>query len=328
MATRRYPHIIVVMVYREGMSSLVLHHEPAGTLATATLDTWQSVAGAWLLTFPSVNTQAAYRRDLGQYAAFLTELGLTDPLAAPRPAVDAYARHLEDLGLKPASRARKLAAVSSFLRYAAEEGVVDRNPAAHVRRPHVSAESPRLGMNATEARRVVVAAEAASPAHRALVALCLGAGLRVSEALALRPNDLTEEAGHRVARVSGKGGRERVVPLSPSAWSLLLPALEQSTSATEPIIRGPQGGTIDRHRALRMIEALGRAAGLGHALRPHDCRHTAATLALNAGAPIHRVQDLLGHASPQTTQRYVAHRERLENSAAYTLGAVLGGAVA
>ena len=76
-----------------------------------------------------------------------------------------------------------------------------------------------------------------------------------------------------------------------------------------------------------MVEALGKAAGLEHPLRPHDCRHTAATLALNAGAPIHRVQDLLGHASPTTTQRYVAHRERLENSAAYTLGAVLGGAL-
>jgi len=315
------------MVYRPGMTSLELAPTPAGTLTLASPTRWEEVAGAWLVTFPSENTRNAYLRDLLQFAAFTTELGITDPLAAPRPAVDAYARHLEALSLKPASRARKLAAVSSFLRYAAQEGVVDRNAAAHVRRPPVSAESPRLGMNATEARRVVVAAEAASPAHRALVALCLGAGLRVSEALALRPMDLTEEAGHRVARVSGKGGRERVVPLSPSAWSLLLPALEASPAPTAPIIRGPQGGTIDRHRALRMIEALGRTAGLGHTLRPHDCRHTAATLALNAGASIHRVQDLLGHASPQTTQRYVAHRERLENSAAYVLGSVLGGAV-
>ena len=74
-----------------------------------------------------------------------------------------------------------------------------------------------------------------------------------------------------------------------------------------------------------MVEALGRAAGVAHALCPHNCRHTAATMALDAGAPIHRVQGLLGHASPATTQRYVAHRERLDSSAAYVLGKALAG---
>ena len=74
-----------------------------------------------------------------------------------------------------------------------------------------------------------------------------------------------------------------------------------------------------------MVEALGRAAGVAHAHCPHDCRHTAATVALHAGAPIHRVQGLLGHASPATTQRYVAHRERLDSSAAYVLGKALAG---
>lgn len=287
---------------------------------------WETVAGAWLASYSSENTRAAYRRDLAAFTEHLAGLGIADPLTAGRPAVDVYARHLEELGLSPASRARKLAGVSSFYAYAAEEArVIDRNPAGNVRRPKVSADSPRLGMSTEEARRVVAAAEQSGPAAQALIALCFGAGLRVSEALGLTPADLTTEAGHRVARVVGKGGGVSTVPLSPPVLRLLAPALEAATDGG-PIIRGPKGGKIDRHQAGRLVEALGRRAGLEHTLRPHDLRHACATLALEAGAPLHRVQQLLRHASPTTTQRYTHHRDRLDSSAAYALAGLLGGA--
>jgi site-specific recombinase XerD len=286
---------------------------------------WETVAGAWLASYASENTRAAYRRDLRAFAEHLAGLGIADPLTAGRPAVDTYARHLEELGLSPASRARKLAGVSSFYSYAAAEGVLDRNPAGAVRRPKVSADSPRLGMSTEQARRVVAAAEQSGPAAQALIGLCFGAGLRVSEALALTPADLTTEAGHQVARVVGKGGGVSTVPLSPPVMRLLTPALEAATDGG-PIIRGPKGGKIDRHQAGRLVEALGRRAGLEHTLRPHDLRHACATLALEAGAPLHRVQQLLRHASPTTTQRYTHHRDRLDSSAAYALAGLLGGA--
>lgn len=284
---------------------------------------WRQLAGAWLLEYPSVHTQDAYRRDLQQWADYCAHtLGGTDPLKASRPWVTHYARHLDTLDLAPSTRARKLAAVASFYAYAVAAGSVAANPAAGVHRPRVPNESPRLGLDREAARRVIAAAEAATAAHRALIALCLGAGLRVSEALAVTPADLTTVRGHQVVTVTGKGGKARSVPLSPQALALLSAALEGCPADT-PVVRTDTGELIDRHRALRMVEALGRRAGVGHRLRPHDLRHTAATLSLDGGAPIHRVQDLLGHSSPTTTTRYVQHRERLDHSAAYVLGTAL-----
>ena len=97
-------------------------------MARLGIDQWEQVAGAWLMSCSSENTRSAYRRDLAQYVGFVTGLGIANPLAASRPAVDAYARHLEAAGLTPASRARKLAAVDSFYAYAGSEGVIDRPP--------------------------------------------------------------------------------------------------------------------------------------------------------------------------------------------------------
>jgi integrase/recombinase XerD len=309
------------------MTSTELSTTTAGTLAGLESQRWEVIAGAWLASYSSENTRAAYRRDLYAYAAHLAELGIPDPLTASRPAVDTYARRLEDEGLSAATRARRLASVSSFYAYAAEEArAIDRNPAGNVRRPKVSADSPRLGMTSEEARRVIAAAEAATPAHRAIVALSFLGGLRISEALSITPADLRTEAGHRVLTVTGKGGKVATVPVSPQALRLLADALEAAEADGGPLIRGPRGGRIDRHQALRMVEALGRTAGLEHKLRPHDLRHACATLSLEAGAPLHRVQDLLRHASPTTTQRYTAHRDRLDGSAAYSLAALVGAA--
>lgn len=284
-------------------------------------ETWERVAGAWLASFSSVNTQDAYRRDLLRFVEWLTGEGVTDPLRVHRSMLDAWARTLEQAGLSAATRARRLAAVSSFYRYALAENLVEYSPAAHVRRPKVSGDSPRLGMSKDEARQVVALARRSSPAHRALLGLTLGVGLRVSEALAVTPADVTTEGGHRVVKVAGKGGKVRTVPVSPMVAELLADALAACPPGCT-VVHDPDGSRLTRWAALRMIEWLGKDAGIAR-LRPHDCRHTAATLALDAGAPIHRVQDMLGHSSPTTTQRYVAHRQRLDGSAVYVLADVL-----
>lgn len=301
----------------------------AATPATLTPDpTWFVVARDWLECQRSPHTRDAYARDFDQFQLWLRTARppVGHPLEARRIHVDEYAISLRRF--KPATQARKLAAVSSYYAYAVTVEAIDTNPAATVRRPPLSNTSPRMGLTTTEAHRVIDAADNATAAHRALLALCLGAGLRISEALAVRPADISTVKGHTVLTVTGKGDKVRTVPLSPQALRLLADALARCHAADHRIIDTDDNGhPIDRHRALRMVEALGRTAGVGHRLRPHDLRHTAATLALDAGAPIHRVQDLLGHASPITTQRYVQHRERLDNSAAYLLGTVLAGGI-
>lgn len=298
-----------------------LVHVPVGALATPAAEQWTTLAGAWLASYQSVHTRNAYASDLRQFATWLLELGIPDPLAAGRPAIDTYARQLDRQGLAPATRARRLAALSSFYAYAAEEGVTAGNPAAHVRRPKGTAESPRLGMTAAEAVRVIAAAEQATPAHRAIIALCFLLGLRVSEALAVTGSDMRAEGGHQVLDVLGKGGKRSTVAMSPLALRLLADAVARDGDG--PLIRLADGRPVDRWQAARMVAGLGRTAGIGHRLVPHDLRHACATLALEAGAPLHRVQDMLRHASPTTTQRYTAHRDRLDNSAAYTLAGLL-----
>jgi len=297
-----------------------------GTLTTQVSEQVGSLVAAWLVEFPSPRTREAYFRDLEAFARWLSEAGVPDLLAAARPHVALYARTLaESDGYKPATQARKLSAVASFYGYAVEAGALLVNPAAKIRRPKLPAYSPRLGLNLDTAPRVLEAAEAMSPAHRGLVALCLFAGLRVSEALSVTTQDLREEAGHRVLRVISKGGREDLVPLAPAAYRLLEGLLDAPGMAPRPVLCTETGEPLDRFQARRMVAAIGKRAGLSSPLTSHDLRHGAATCALEAGEPLHRVQQLLRHASPVTTQRYDHSRDRLDRSAAYGLGTALAG---
>lgn len=300
---------MLVMCYGAGMS--LTEYSP-NTHELSRRDTDRDrLALAWLGSFPSVRTRQAYAADLAAFSGWLDDRGAGTLLTAARPHVDLYARHLEAAGYSPATRARRLSALSSFYDYSCSVGVLTVNPAANVRRPKLPNYSPRLGLNLETAPRVVAASHRLGPEHRALVALCLLAGLRISEALSVTAGDIREEAGHRVLEVTSKGGRRDLVPLSPAALRLLHEALEGRPS-------GPLLGGMDRFRAGRLVAQLGLEAGLDK-LTPHDLRHGAATCALEAGEPIHRVQQLLRHASPVTTQRYDHSRDRLDSSAAYGL---------
>lgn len=158
--------------------------------------------------------------------------------------------------------------------------------------------------------------------HRGLVALSYLCGLRVSESLSVATQDFREEAGHRVLRVIGKGQIPRDIPLTPQAWRWLTELLDESDAA-RPLLRDDDGTPLNRFQARRMVEAIRKKAGLPERMTTHDLRRSAATGALEAGAPIHRVQEFLGHASPVTTQRYLRHRDQLDNSAAFHLGQAL-----
>lgn len=298
-----------------------------GALTTHGADTVRNLVGAWLVEFPSARTREAYLRDLETFARWLSsEAGVSDLLSVTRPHVALYARTLAEGGrYKPATQARRLSAVSSFYGYALEAGAVVTNPAAKIRRPKLPAYSPRLGLNLDTAPRVFEAVEDMSAAHRGLVALCLFAGLRVSEALSVTTHDLRTEAGHRVLRVTSKGGREDLVPLSPPALRLLEDLLDPPGRPARPLLRTDDGTPLDRFRARRMVAAIGRRAGLPEAITSHDLRHGAVTCALEAGEPLHRVQQLARHASPVTTQRYDHSRDRLDRSAAYGLGVAVSG---
>ena len=307
-----------VMCYG-GFMSLIPH--------TATLDhphrELEHIAGAWLASFSSPRTRDSYRHDLKLFLQWLEPLGVHDPLKVGRAHIDTYARHMEEKGYSPTTHARRLATLSSFFGYAVTVGAVANNPAANVRRPKLPTVSPRLGLNLDTAPRVITAGETMSPTHRALIALCLFGGLRVSEAIAAKVGDLREEAGHQVLEVTSKGGRRDLVVLAPAALRLLAPAL-MGTHKGAHIVRGEEGDSIDRFKAFRMVAAIGRAAGI-KSLTPHDLRHGAATCGFESGLDALRIQQHLRHASMATTMRYDHSRDRLDRSAAYGLGVALGG---
>jgi len=223
--------------------------------------------------------------------------------------------------LARASVARRLCAVSGLFRYAQEAGYLSRNPAAHVRRPRVGDDSPTLGLDLDEARRFLDAAADAGSRDHALVCLLLLNGLRVSEVCVASVEDLAVERGHRVLTVVRKGGRRDLVPLAPRTVAAVEAHLEERTLG--PLLLANDHERLNRFQATRVIRRITRAADIDKSISPHSLRHTAVTLALDAGVPLRDVQDMAGHADPRTTRRYDRARMSLDRHATYTLASYL-----
>lgn len=313
--------------------ALVAQRHRAGQLAERQATIRDRVAGAWLASKHSANTQAAYRQDIATFFRWADEFEI-DVLSAVQVHLDGYRRHLESgdhstryagrRSYQPSTVARKLTTVSSFYRYAVRHGAAAVNPMADVDRPDVSNESMTPGLSREEADRLLDAATAAGPRLRALVLLLLGTGMRVSEAVKADTGDLSTERGRRVLLVTRKGGKRQ---------RLRVP--EAADLALREYVRGRSGPLFldshDRDRMTRQqadyyLGRLAKTARIPVRISPHVLRHAAATLALDAGAPLRDVQVQLGHARPDTTARYDRARRDLDNAAADSLADLVDGA--
>jgi len=284
------------------------------------------LAGAWLLSLPSENTQRAYRGDLTAYFSFL-DSGSLDALAAERRHVDLWRKTLAGA---PTTVARRLAAVSSFYRYAAGEGLAPAQPVQNVKRPKIDAShSTTQALTKEEARRFLAAAEHDGPRSHALASLLLFTGIRISEALSATLGDLAHDASHRVLIVTRKGGKRQKIALPAPVMEALNAYLGRSTAEGSEVVTtatAPSGAPLfttstgkgwAQSEAFRTVGRLAREAGIEGRVSPHSLRHTHITEVLEAGAPLHQVQDSVGHSDPRTTQRYNHSRGRLEHSSAY-----------
>lgn len=291
------------------------------TTETGTVDL-RGLVVAWLGSYASPNTRAAYARDLGTWISWCQEKGV-DPLTAMRPHVDAWARSLEAEGLAPTTRARRLAALSAFYRYASGVGAIGANPAADVRRPKTGEGYVTLTPALDREEVSSLLSVATSPRDRALVVLLVTEGLRVSEALALDLGSSETVRGHATVVVAGKGGRSDRIPLPPLVLDAITALAQAEGREDGPVFLGEDGDRLSRHGVSRALARLGRRAGLERTLTPHMLRATAITLALDAGASLRDVQDLARHADPRTTRRYDRNRGALDRHASYTLAALL-----
>lgn len=271
----------------------------------------------------SVHTIAAYRRDLGQLASFVAAEQFSSGHAEARER-EATVRDLDVFVLRkwlgtlarrcaPSSVARKVAAVRAMGRWLESRGEIERNAAAELASPKVSRPLPTFLPPEQAAEVVETPGEgnAARLRDRAMLEVLYGSGLRVSELVAL---DLDQvDLADASLRVVGKGRKERVVPLGRFAVEALRRWFEVRTE-----LRHPKTGALDpracflsergRRIGVRRVQTLVHrygALGAGRAdLHPHALRHTCATHMLEGGADLRAIQEMLGHASLATTQRY------------------------
>jgi integrase/recombinase XerD len=273
--------------------------------ARASADRARLLAQAFLAGYGG-RTRESYATDLKQWGAWCAEHGV-EVLDVARAHVQVYARQLEEAGRAPATIGRKLSAIGGFYAYCVVEGELAKSPVAHVRRPRVSDESPRFGLDRAELRRLFEAAVAHSPTALALVSLLALNGLRVSEACRATRADLTADRGHQLLTITRKGGKKATIPLAPRTAAAVL-----AVANTD----GPLLG-MDRYAAWRLIARLVDDAGITKTISPHSLRHTFVTLALDAGVALRDVQDAAGHADPRTTRRYDRGRQSLDRHATY-----------
>ncbi|MGD1888951.1 MAG: tyrosine recombinase [Cohaesibacteraceae bacterium] len=265
----------------------------------------------------SANTLAAYRRDLGDFAE---DFGGSISGASTED-VRAYLARLEAVGAKSSTAARRLAALKQFFQFLYAEGLRDDDPCEPLRGPKKPKPLPKV-MDDTTVDRLLETAKQAAKAEgmtsskrqralrmRALLELLYATGLRVSELVGL-PRSVVKSRSEAFV-VRGKGGRERLVPLTPIAKSALAAYLEaldgDERRGRSPFLfpAGSAEGHLTRQAFARDLKALASSAGLdAKAISPHVLRHAFASHLLAHGADLRAVQSLLGHKDIATTQIY------------------------
>ncbi len=261
----------------------------------------------------SLNTVAAYRRDLTAYLGELESRGISLPSQIQAADVSAYARHLgsrDQSPLSASSMARMLSSVRGFHRYLLGEGQAETDVAADTPPPKLPSRLPKA-ISIEQMSAVLAATDGdgvKALRDKALLELLYATGARISEAVALNVDDVFEED---VVRLFGKGGKQRIVPLGSFARAAIdaylvrgRPTLAARGPSTPGLFLGLRGARVSRQNAWLIIRAAAERAQLGVEISPHTFRHSFATHLLTGGADVRVVQELLGHSSVATTQIY------------------------
>ena len=258
----------------------------------------------------SEHTVRAYLGDVRSLLGFVAIRGCEVPVGITLADLRAWLATMHGAGQSRASIARRAASARAFTAWCLRRGLVPNDPGLRLASPRVSTRLPTV-LDAQQAVRVMdvaaIQADDGDPGaqrDRSMIELLYATGIRVGELCAIDLGDL--DLNSRTVRVIGKGNKERVVPFGVPAGIAARAWLEvrgRLTASGQALYVGNRGARIDQRAVRTIVDRITRDAG-GPRLAPHGLRHTAATHVLEGGADLRAVQELLGHASLDTTQRY------------------------
>jgi integrase/recombinase XerC len=256
----------------------------------------------------SPHTVRAYGDDLAQFAAYAErELGRpARPADVDHLLVRGFLAELNARGLRRSTSARRLAGLRSFFRFLCREGSLEANPARAIQTPRQEQRIPSVLDEAEVAALLEMPGDdLAATRGRAILELVYGTGIRCAEAVALDVHELDMDA--RMVRVLGKGRKERVVLFGRRARQALtawLAARETLRPASDALFLNARGGRLSGRSVRALVARRVKQAALKRRCSPHTLRHSFATHLLLRGADLRAIQELLGHSSLSTTQRY------------------------
>jgi integrase/recombinase XerC len=253
----------------------------------------------------SPHTLRAYTSDLDQFRSYLVaEVGEgVRPEDVDHVLIRGFLASLHTKGLLKVSSARKLASLRTFFRFLVREGRLKTSPARPLFSPKLEKKIPaHLGEDEMAAFLDVPGEGPAVLRNRALLELLYATGIRCAELVSLDQDDLDLEG--KLVRVLGKGRKERVVPFGGQARDALRAYLAPRGEERGPVFRNARGGRLSDRSVRAIVAQRVKALAIERRVSPHTLRHSFATHLLERGADLRAIQELLGHASLSTTQRY------------------------
>ncbi len=263
----------------------------------------------------SKNTLESYGRDILKFAVFLEEKNITGIERVGYNHILDFLTYLKEMGLRPKSISRALISIRQFFKFLLTEGFIDSDPAFFIRTPKIKRVLPEV-LSIEDVEKLLSSPEESSPEgirDKCMLEVLYATGIRVSELVELRLNDVNFELGYIIAY--GKGSKERIVPIGDKAKNKLKEYLDTSrpkllksrTSVNLFVTR--LGKKMTRQGFWKIVKTYSKKSGITKKISPHTLRHSFATHLLERGADLRAIQIMLGHSDISTTQIYT-HIER------------------
>lgn len=260
----------------------------------------------------SLNTEVSYQRDLMQMALYLKEKGITEVSRVTKTSLNSYILYLEKQGKATTTISRVMASMKAFFHYELSCGKVCRDPAELLKAPRVEKKVPTI-LTVEEVNCLLSQPDGDAPKEirdKAMLELLYATGIRVSELIHLRTEDVNLTVGFITCR---DGVKERTVPFGKVAKQALMLYMEKARKVllkgkeSEWLFTNCSGKPMSRQGFWKIIKYYGEKAGIRSDITPHTLRHSFAAHLLRNGADVHAVQAMLGHSDMATTQAYMAY---------------------